>query len=161
MDYLTAKNNKIFKSGTVVAFKNGPRLFDKWIEFWAGPYYHCGILYVDPVTGDISIYEASYSGIRRVEFGPGFLPFDAIDTGIDFNADVKAFADAQLGKSYSWLNFMLVMVRLNSSKFGFICSTLVGEILAKANDKFDERGMTPSQLVLDLVNKRCPIVSVS
>jgi hypothetical protein len=160
MDYLTAFNNGHIKSGDVVAFKSSKNFLDSWIKFWTGDYYHIGILWIDPSTNIPYVYETSYHGIRLVLFGSGFVVFDIIRTNINFDRDVKRFADSFIGRRYSWINFVLVAVGLNNSKFGYICSTYVGAILSCAHESFQTRNLTPSQLVKDLLEKKSEIITV-
>ncbi len=161
MDYQTALKNGLLKSGNVVAFKTNKTLLDKIVSFFSGPYHHCAILYTNPINNEVMIYEANYRyGVRLVGFNIGYLPFDLIETNIDFTPNVESYANAQVGKSYSWINFLLVIFHLNFSIFGFICSTLVGAILTKANDKLTISGLTPTALVNDLLSQGKTLVTV-
>ena len=160
MDFQTALKNGLLKSGNVVAFKVNKNFLDKIVTFFSGPYHHCGILFTNPTNNEVMIYEASYYGIRLVGFNVGYLPFDLIETNIDFTPDVENYANAQVGKHYSWINFLLVIFHLNFSIFGFICSTLVGSILRKANDKLSISGLTPTALVNDLLSQGKKLVTI-
>jgi hypothetical protein len=157
MDYLTAVNTGILKSGSVVAFSKTKSIFDKWIQITTGKYYHTGIIYIDPKitnpdpTKDVQIFEADYrQGVRLVKFGGGFVPFDIVRT-FEFTSAMRAEALSLLGSPYSWINFVLVAFRLNSTFFGYICSTLVAQILKYGNENINSSGLTPTVLVNDLI----------
>jgi hypothetical protein len=158
MDYFTAWSTGLLKSGSVVAFKGTQTFLDKVVTFFTGPYKHCAIIYND--NGQPMIYQCSSKGVVLVDFNKGYVPFDLIDTGVNFTPEVKAFADAQVGKSYSWFNWAFVIIDLNFPAFGYICSTLVGTILNKADESIPNAGLTPTALVNDLLAMKKPLITI-
>jgi len=144
------------RSGDLIAFRgNGPvsRLIR---HVTGGRHTHVGVAFW--WHDGLFLFEAREGVGVQIRPCSNLLPFDWIETGLEWTEQAEQFAFAQRGKPYSYLDAIRAGLGFKLGGGGYICSEYAAEIQWKCNgaDPLIPRA-TPSDLVDFWLDQGAPI----
>ncbi len=150
MNYSDARTR--IKSGDVLAWRGTGFVSDFIRRVTGGDYSHVALawwcrdhLYVIQSQG------GDETGMFRLSKRVREAEIDWIATGITWTPALEAHALDLLDKDYSYLACAAVGLGLTPPAHGQVCSLLCAHVLSEAGLKLPRKGMTPEELVQDLL----------
>lgn len=157
MRYAAAR--ALIRTGDILAFReSGP--VSRFIQMWTrSTWNHCGVAWV--YRGRVFVIEARVASGVSMRALSRALPCDWITIGKVDRTAIEQVALSRLGLPYDIPDDVRVGLNLEPSAHGEICSTFAGECLAAGGIELPRRGMTPEQIVGDLLDRGCALVRLA
>lgn len=131
------------QSGDLLAWR-GESLISRLIRHWtASPWSHVGVAW--RFRGRLFVLEAREGRGVTIRAASHALPFHHINTGVKWTDAAEALALAQLGKPYSYSDFVRAGLGLKlNDPTGDICSEYAAFVIAAADPHRNHYPATPT-----------------